>query len=126
MIWDGECGFCYRSAKYLHQRDKENLFHVCQYQSCPSPPMTEDLRRRCQREMYVVTEDGRELGGARGVLFLFQETGWGAFAKLLALPPFIWILSAGYWLVARNRGLISKLFFGGQSCGLDLRHPEIE
>jgi hypothetical protein len=30
---------------------------------------------------------------------------------VLALPPLVWVVEVGYWLVARNRGLASRVLF---------------
>lgn len=74
--------------------------------------MNPALLERCKFELGLVTADGREMMGARAVLFILEATGWGWFARMLSYPPFIWVLQIGYWIVARNRGLISKVFFG--------------
>lgn len=124
LLWDGECGFCQHMVEVLKRRDRNGVFKACKFQLCPSPPMHPDLYERCKSALYVVTESGMELRGAKAVLFLYELTGWGFFAKLLGTPPFLWIIQLGYWLVARNRGLISKWFFKGKSCGLDYRRPE--
>lgn len=88
--------------------------------------MNPALLERCKFELGLVTADGREMMGARAVLFILEATGWGWFARMLSYPPFIWVLQIGYWIVARNRGLISKVFFGGKACGLENRYPEVD
>jgi hypothetical protein len=87
--------------------------------------MTDKRFKRCQSELCLVTIDGRELWGARAVFFALAQTGSSVW-RLGLIPPLIWLAMGGYWLVARNRGLISKLFFGGQACGLDNRYPEVD
>ena len=126
LIWDGECGFCSHMATSFRRQDTQKLFQICSYQNCPRPPMTDDAYKRAAREILVFTTDGRCLGGANAFLFFKQKTGWGAIAAVLRIPPFIWLLQGGYWLIARNRGLISKLFYGGRECGIDNRYPEVE
>ena len=127
MIWDGECGLCSSTAQAFRRRDPDRKkFQIVQYQHCPSPPMTPEVYARCDKEMYVITSDGQALPGVKGFLFAMKETGAGSWVTLLSYPPFIWIMQAGYWLVARNRGLISRLFFGGKACGIDNRYPEVD
>jgi len=126
LIWDGECGLCSASAQYLRRRDPQRKFQIVQYQHCPSPPMTPEIFDGASRALYAVTRDGRILRGADAVFFAWRETGGGFLAAVLGNPPLIWLMRAGYWLVARNRGLISRWFFGGVACGLDNRYPEVE
>jgi predicted DCC family thiol-disulfide oxidoreductase YuxK len=126
LLWDGECGMCAEVARWVRRKDTRKQFIICQYQNCPTPPMNPALFERCKFEMAVVTEDGRELGGARGVLFILSKIGWGWFARLLAAPPFIWPIMLGYLLVARNRGFFSKLLFRNRACGLENRYPDID
>lgn len=117
---------CSASAQYVRRRDPAKTFQIVQYQHCPSPPMTPEIYAGASSALYAISAEGEVFRGADGVLFTWEKTGGGWFARLLRYPPFIWIIRAGYWLVARNRGLISKLFFGGRACGLDNRYPEIE
>lgn len=126
VIWDGDCGLCSHFAQRVRDRDPQRQFQIVQYQSCPSPPMNPAMYERCKSEMAVVTDSGRELFGARAVLYVVERQGFGWVAKVLAAPPLIWIMSLGYALIARNRGMISKRFFSGTACGLNNRYPEID
>ena len=47
----------------------------------------------------------------RAALFILEQTGWGWFARLLALPPFVWFVELGYAIVARNRPLFARFLF---------------
>lgn len=126
MIWDGECGLCSHTAQWVRKKDTSRLFQIVTYQNTPRPPMTDAIYETCKSQMVVITSDGRQINGALGILFVLQELGWGGFAKLLTYPPIVWPIKIGYWLVARNRGVISKWFFGGTACGLDNRYPEVD
>jgi len=110
---------CSASVTYFQKRDSKGLFKPVTIKACPSPPMNDAIRERCTREMAVVRQGGEVLFGARAVLYLFSHTGWGWFARLLAVPPFVWPIQLGYLLIARNRGWISKRFFGGVACRID-------
>ncbi|MEK6709683.1 MAG: hypothetical protein AABZ64_03810, partial [Nitrospinota bacterium] len=80
------------------------------YQEAPSPPMTEELRARCERAAHLILPDGRTLAAGRAVLGVLALLGWRRAAALLSLYPFVWIVEAGYWLAARNRGRLGRLF----------------
>lgn len=126
MLWDGTCGFCSATAGWVRRRDKQRQFQICQFQNCPRPPMTDEIAARAQNEMIVITSQGQVIGGARAVLFVLGQTGWGWFARFLAAPPLVWPIDLGYRIIARNRSHISRIFFKGQVCGLDNRYPEVD
>ena len=69
--------------------------------------MTPELAAACRRAVHVISADGRVFRAGRAVLFIASELGWPRLSRLLALPPMVWLVEAGYFVVARNRG-----FFG--------------
>lgn len=111
LLWDGDCGFCARSVEWVVRRDTAGAFAPLPYQEAPSPPMTPELRAACSRAVHVLARDGRLLRAGRACLFVLSEIGWPGAGRILALPPFVWLVELGYWLVARNRGLASRIFF---------------
>ncbi len=126
VVWDGECGMCSASAAWVRRKDRSRIFQIVSFQNCPNPPLTPEILADCPRALYVLGPEGKYWRGADGFLIIMSLVGWGAFARLLMLPPFIWPIRLGYSLVARNRSWISKTFYGGRSCGLDNRYPEID
>ena len=72
--------------------------------------MTDALAARCVRAVHVLAPDGTFLAGGRACLFVLGELGWPRTARLLGRPPFVWLVEAGYRLVAANRGRLSRLF----------------
>ncbi|MGO9063290.1 MAG: thiol-disulfide oxidoreductase DCC family protein [Myxococcaceae bacterium] len=111
LLWDGDCGFCRRGVLQLERRDAEGAFRALPYQEAPSPPMTAELREACARAVHVVTPEGRVLRGGRAVLYVLGRLGHPRLARLLGLPPLVWAVGLGYWLVARNRQLFSRVLF---------------
>ena len=75
--------------------------------------MTPELARACSRAVHVITRDGRTLRAGRATLFILRHLGrgWRWFGPVLAVPPLVWLVELGYWIVARNRGLFSRLLF---------------
>jgi hypothetical protein len=61
--------------------------------------------------MHVIQADGTLLRAGRASLFILEELGWGWVARLLALPPLIWLVELGYWIVASNRAFFSRFMF---------------
>jgi predicted DCC family thiol-disulfide oxidoreductase YuxK len=73
--------------------------------------MTPALYAACARAIHVVKADGTVLRAGRAALFILEELGWGWQARLLALPPFLWLVELGYALVASNRTFFSRFLF---------------
>jgi predicted DCC family thiol-disulfide oxidoreductase YuxK len=117
LLWDGTCGFCARSAAWIERRDRQHLFDIVAYQEAPSPPMTSSLRAACTRSMHVIASDGRILRGGRACLFVLARLGHPLAARILSLPPLVWLVELGYRLVASNRRLFSRLFVGRDASG---------
>jgi len=111
ILWDGDCGFCRRCVAWVHRKDKNALFTSSPYQTTPAPPMTPALALACERAVHVITGEGKILRAGRAALFILERLGWGGFARLLTLPPFLWGVEAIYWIVARNRPFFAHFLF---------------
>jgi len=111
LLWDGKCGVCRRAVEWVRRRDRSERFEIIPYQETPSPPMTQELRAACRRSVHVLTTDGKRLCAGRASLFVLKETGNRRLAALFSLPPLVWLVEAGYWVVARNRSRLSWLIF---------------
>ncbi|HET9156672.1 MAG TPA: DCC1-like thiol-disulfide oxidoreductase family protein [Myxococcaceae bacterium] len=111
LLWDGECGFCRRSVQWAERRDTTHAFQAVPYQQAPSPPMTPELRMACSRAVHLLTADGELLRAGRACLWVLQRVGHPVLARVLAVPPLVWAVEVGYWLVARNRQLASRFLF---------------
>lgn len=73
--------------------------------------MTPELAHACERAIHVLTRDGRTLRAGRASMFLLGHLGYRRTAAVLSIPPLIWCVELGYWIVARNRVLFSKFLF---------------
>ena len=67
--------------------------------------MTDDLARRCRRAVHVITPAGQTLAAGRASVCVLGVIGYPRLARLAGLPPFIWAVELGYWIVARGRFL---------------------
>lgn len=72
--------------------------------------MSPALAAECEKAVHVVTADGRVLKAGRAVLFVLGVLGYKRLARLLAAPPLVWGVEAGYALVARYRGFLARFF----------------
>ena len=111
ILFDGDCGFCRRALGWLKARDEGLLFIAIPYQEAPSPPMTPALFTACQQAVHLVQGDGTILKAGRAVLYMLEHTGMGRPARVLAQPPFLWLVELGYRVVARNRPFFGRFLF---------------
>lgn len=111
VLWDGDCGFCRRGVRWFERRDVAHRMRMLPYQEAPSPPMTPELAAACDRALYIVHPDGSMTRAGRAILYMLGSIGHPRLARWLARAPFVWLVEAGYWLVARNRHIASRLFF---------------
>lgn len=111
LLWDGQCGFCRRSVEWAQRRDTGHTFQAVPYQQAPSPPMTPELRKACGRAVHLVMPDGELLRAGRACLWVLERVGFPLLARVLRVPPLVWAVEVGYWLVARNRQLASRFLF---------------
>jgi predicted DCC family thiol-disulfide oxidoreductase YuxK len=111
VLWDGECRFCGRAVDWIQARDRRQQFQPVRYQEAPTPPMTPELYEACAGAMHVIDTSDRVYRGGRAFLFILERLGWGPVARLLAVPPLIWIVELGYRIVADNRMLFSRMLF---------------
>jgi uncharacterized membrane protein YdfJ with MMPL/SSD domain len=77
--------------------------------------MTDELARRCARAAHVITPAGTILSAGRASLCVLGLIGYPRLARILAVPPFIWLVELGYWIVARNRHFFSRILFRSRS-----------
>ena len=111
ILWDGACGLCRRAVAWVRRRDRLRRFDTLPYQDAPSPPMTPELRAACARAVHVITADGRLLRGADASLFVLEGLGFRWTARVLRIPPLVWVTDAAYRLVARHRNFFGRFLF---------------
>jgi len=70
--------------------------------------MTPRLRRACARAVHVVTPEGKVLRAGRAALYLIGASGWPLAARVLSLPPLVWLVEIAYRIVAENRPFFGR------------------
>ena len=115
VLWDGDCGFCRRSAQKMESLDEHRTFIFAPYQSFSPAELGKvglDFRR-CARELQVVTHSGKTFGGAFGInYFLWRQSRWKWVVALgFAFPLLMLLEILAYKIVATNRMVFSRIFF---------------
>ncbi len=108
VLWDGECGFCRRSVEWVAAQDKRGALDFKPYQSVALAP---SLQEACSHAMHVIKADGTVIKAGRAALFCGLFTRFSGWARIGMWPIFLPFVELGYAFVARNRNLVSKLFF---------------
>lgn len=73
--------------------------------------MTDDLRRACERSIYVVTREGKIYSAGAAAMFLLSRVlprPWGFIPRILGGGPWILAVEVGYQIVARNRSFFAR------------------
>ncbi len=115
MLWDGDCGFCRRCKELSEKLDHADFVYVPYQDFSEAELKTVGLsRRRCKRELKIVTKTGRVFGGAFAVnYFLWNQRKLKICVLLGGAIPLLFLLEVlGYKIVADNRTFFSRLLFG--------------
>jgi predicted DCC family thiol-disulfide oxidoreductase YuxK len=106
VFYDQSCRMCVGVTGWLRRIDGKKQFQLEPYQDShflsDYPKLkSEDL----EKEIHLITDDGRILKGADAMMEIWIKTGhWTNFAAYVyRLPPFIWIARILYKLVAKFR-----------------------
>lgn len=103
LIYDGECGFCTSVANTVVRRSTAPVVaHAWQLTDVAQFGLTE---QQTAERVYLVYGDEKFGGHLAFAYLLFIQENWAvrAVGWLLTVPPFCWLASLGYALVARFR-----------------------
>jgi predicted DCC family thiol-disulfide oxidoreductase YuxK len=111
MIYDGRCGFCYRSMVWYLSFDGLGQIRVRDFRTNPSPVVSDE---QMEKALHLVLPDGRALPGFeayRYVVLRVPGLWWQiplfyipVFSRLFGHPIYNW--------VAANRSRLSSIRFG--------------
>jgi predicted DCC family thiol-disulfide oxidoreductase YuxK len=105
VFYDGECGFCHESVRFLARRDRAGAFRYAPLGGPTFLALVPAGRRAALPDSLVVrTEDGRVLVRSDAALHCLRRLGggWRALAALLGAVPRA-LRDAGYDAFARSR-----------------------
>jgi predicted DCC family thiol-disulfide oxidoreductase YuxK len=105
LFYDGHCGLCAHSVKFVIKRDKAQKFKFAMLQGDVFPKMVPPAQRlNLPDSMVVLTPEGRVLTQSDAAIEINRQLGgvWSAFAVIgQCIPRFF--RNGIYNLVARNR-----------------------
>jgi predicted DCC family thiol-disulfide oxidoreductase YuxK len=105
LVYDGECEFCSRLARWVERRDRE---HGVVVRASQEPGLIEGLgltQVEVARAAWAIEPGGRRFEGGAAINRVLRELGggWSLAASLYRLPPVRGIEDAYYRRVARRR-----------------------
>ncbi len=102
LIFDGDCGFCTVTARWIEQRISHAEVQPWQALDIAAYGLTED---DVTTAAYWVDASGVTHRGERGIALALQQAGqpWKIVGHLIATPPFSWLARPVYALIAKYR-----------------------
>lgn len=117
LIFDGDCGFCTTSARWIERRLPEGV-RVAPWQilDLDEFALTE---HDVTTAAYWVDDAGRAHRGHLGIGRALMAAGgaWPLVGRLIVLPPISWVARPIYALIAKNR---HRMPGAGEACRVDL------
>ncbi len=103
LVFDGDCGFCTRSAAVARRLLPAGCA-VVPWQGADLAAVG-TTAARAQREVLWVPRTGEVVGGARAVAAALRAagSGWAVLGRLLQVPPVGLLADVVYRVVAANR-----------------------
>lgn len=104
LVYDGDCGFCTRSARWIEARLPLG-YPVVAWQAIPDLAALGLTEADVQRAAWWIDTDGRAHGGARAIAraLIACRGAWSLVGWALLVPPISWLATLVYALVARYR-----------------------
>lgn len=120
VIFDGDCGICTATARWIEAKDTRHSLTVIPYQLADlerlSPGLTPQMTAQ---SVYLVLSGGKRYKEARAVFEILKRLPgiWAGLGWLLANPLFGVLGAPFYRLVAINRTRLS-VTFGMTACAV--------
>jgi predicted DCC family thiol-disulfide oxidoreductase YuxK len=114
VLYDRDCGVCVLSVRQLRRWDRGGRLDLVPLQAAATsgrPELERAARERPLHEaLHVIDEQtGSVRAGGDAVLTIAAALPGGSLVRpFAAIPPFRWVVSVAYDLVARNRQRIGR------------------
>jgi lipase maturation factor 1 len=108
ILYDGECGFCFRWVHLWQNVIGRRGFFLKDLQSACAEGSLKISPENLLDDLLILTPSGKLETGADAYLYVARQIWWAwPFYALFSLPGFNWILWRGYRWFNRNRYRIS-------------------
>jgi predicted DCC family thiol-disulfide oxidoreductase YuxK len=105
LVYDGECEFCRRLARWVERHDGRGRISVRPNQEAGLVERLGLTRDEADRASWAVEPGGRRFEGAAGISRVLRELGgvWAVLGAFYLVPPIAWLENRYYRRVARRR-----------------------
>jgi predicted DCC family thiol-disulfide oxidoreductase YuxK len=105
LVYDGECEFCTRLARWVERRDRHGRISVRANQEAGVIESLGLTREEVGRAAWAVETGGRKFEGAAAINRVLLELGggWSMLSRLYGARPLAWLQNRYYARVARKR-----------------------
>jgi predicted DCC family thiol-disulfide oxidoreductase YuxK len=105
LVYDGECLFCTRLARWVERRDRRGRVLVRANQEAGLIERLRLTREEVGRAAWAVERGGARFEGAAAINRVLRELGggWAVLAWFYRVPPIRWVEDRYYARVARRR-----------------------
>ena len=105
LVYDGECEFCTRLARWVERQDRRGRVSVRANQEAGLIESLGLTREEVGRAAWAVEANGRKFAGAAAINRVLRELGggWSVLGSLYLIAPFRWVEDRYYGRVARRR-----------------------
>ena len=106
LVYDGDCGFCTRCARWVETRARDVEVVPWQTLDLPAVGLSEQQVRTAAYWLDDGTTDHGEGAIARSLMACGR--GYAVIGRALLVPGVRQVAGVGYRIVARNRGRLSR------------------
>lgn len=105
LVYDGECQFCTRTARWVERQDRRGRLSVRPNQEAGLIESVGLTREDVARAAWAVEPGGRRFEGAAAINRVLAELGgaWSVVGWLYRVPPLRWVEDRYYARAARRR-----------------------
>lgn len=125
VLFDGDCGICSASAKFIQKRDKHKKLIVIPYQLANFRELATELNEEIASKTvcFVKTDNHRVFTQSRAIFEITKFLGglYPIIGYLLGNKLVSFLCNPIYNLIAKNRAKISVML-GMNACALDKHH----
>jgi predicted DCC family thiol-disulfide oxidoreductase YuxK len=118
IVYDGTCGFCARTARWLKARDTRGRIAVEYAQAEGCRTRFGLTLEETDRAAWAIDRTGRRWEGPAAINRALRQLGglWPLIGALYGAPPIAWLEDRAYVWISRNRPLLSRLWGVAPPC----------